>query len=92
MTHLRQAFREEADADERVAIAIGHRNYARAVMRVALRAERERQGLSLRALARRIECSAAHLSDIETGKRWSAAYVYLACEVLGCLPTSKGAR
>lgn len=86
MTHLRQAYRAEASADENVAIALGHRDEKRRVLGVALRAERERQSIGLRELAKRIGCSPAMLSEIERGTRWSVATVHAACEVLGCVP------
>lgn len=86
MTRLQQAYRQEADADERVAVALGHRDIARAAMRDALRAERLRQSISVREMARRIGCSAAHWSDIERGHRWGTALVHEACRVLNSLP------
>lgn len=92
MTALVQAYREEADADEQIAILRGRRDEARRVLGVALRAERKRQSISLSDLARRIGCTKGMLHDVEKGRRWSTAYVHLACEVLGCLPTSEGAR
>jgi len=87
MDNLRKAYRAEAAADESVAIALGHRDTARDAVRITLRNERLRQGIGLRAMARHIGCSAAHLSDIENGRRWSTPFVHLACERLGCLPT-----
>ena len=87
--HLKQAYRAEAEADETVAIALGHRDLARDAMRVSLRAERLRQSIGVREMARTIGCSAAHWSDIELGRRWGTALVHEACRVLGCLPKEK---
>lgn len=90
MTHLRQAYREEAAADEQVAVALGQRDIAREAMRKALRAERLRQLIGVREMARRIGCSAAHWSDIELGRRWGTGLVHEACRVLKCLPYDMG--
>ena len=91
MSDLRQAYREEASADEDVAIALGRRDERRRVLGVALRAERVRQSVGLRELAKRIGCSPAMLSEIERGTRWSAGVVHAACDALGRLPNGGAA-
>lgn len=48
----------------------------------AMREERQRQGITLRALARQIKCSAAMLSDLERGNRWSNGLMARALAIL----------
>lgn len=60
---------DEYDAEvERVTAT---RNTRREELVRGLKARRVDAGISLREMARRIECSAATLSDIEHGRRWS---------------------
>lgn len=70
------AFRREVDADRAVQHALGVRDAARLRFAQAVRAERERQGLTLRALARRCQVSPGFLGDLEHGRRWSAVLAY----------------
>ncbi len=92
MRALQQAYRAEADVDEHMAILLGRRDALRRQLGVALRVERERQGVSLSELARRIGCSKGMLHDVEKGRRWSTAFVHLACEALGIFAPRAAAK
>lgn len=65
---LGTAEQQQCDATQRV-------TERRALLCQSLRRARVERGISLRAMARRIGCSAAMLSDIELGRRWSDTYV-----------------
>lgn len=55
---------------------------AKRCLGTALREERQRQGITLRAMARQIKCSAAMLSDLERGNRWSQPLITKAVQHL----------
>lgn len=69
LTELQEALRERAIAKLRIDLA--KKSYSLANLRVgkAFRKERKEAGIGLREMARKLNISAAYLSDIELGRR-----------------------
>lgn len=72
---IERTLRHHAATAAAVQAAIAGQQIARQEVAKALRAERVRREVSLRATARAHNISAAYLSDIEKGRRWNTELI-----------------